>query len=299
MPKLKGTLEDLRTTQLFHLINLTKRTGTLHIYDGVPTGREIIIGDGETRRRELAPGKERARIAFKEGKLIHALAGDQDGHLSSVLYKSGKLTEAQYQVIRQKAANYSDRALALLLINANYVSQKEVVESVQHQTLGIAYDVMTWSKEPFAFEEGEQPPGDRITVPIDLGEVIREGMRRNQDSNDLFLLLPNLDFRLKFPSVAPTDKLKQTKLTREEWQVLGYVTGQNSIRQIAKVLNMTDTEIRRVVGGLLNSGLVDLDKPASAPVPPRSGSGRSSSQLKVQPPQREVITRLIDRIRNA
>lgn len=298
MPKLKGTLEDLRTTQLFHLINLTKRTGTLHIFDGVPSGREIIIGDGETKRPELTPGKERARIAFKEGKLIHALAGDQDGHLSSVLYKSGKLTEAQYKVIRQKAANYSDRALALLLINANYVSQKEVVDSVQRQTLGIAYDVMTWSKEPFAFEEGEQPPTDRITVPIDLGEVIREGMRRSQDDRRLFDELPNLDFRLRFPSTAPTDKLKQTKLTREEWQVLGYVTGQNSIRQIGKVLNMTDIEIRRVVVGLRDSGLVELDKPAGPPVPQRSTSSRPQ-QLRIEPPKRELIDRLIRGIKNA
>jgi hypothetical protein len=127
---------------------------------------------------------------------------------------------------------------------------------------------MTWSKEPFAFEEGEQPPGDRITVPIDLGEVIREGMRRNQDSNDLFLLLPNLDFRLKFPSVAPTDKLKQTKLTREEWQVLGYVTGQNSIRQIAKVLT----------GGLRQTGQRAIAATQHEPFPIAAQSSTASTR---------------------
>ena len=298
MPRqLKGTLEDLHTTQLFHLINLTKKTGMLHVYDGVATGREIIMGDGETKRPEVVPGKERIRIAFREGKLIHATSGEQDNHLSSVLHKSGKLTDEQYRVIRQKAANYSDRALALLLINANYVTQNEVVQSVQQQTLGIVYDVMTWNKEPFSFEEGEQPPGDRITVPIDLGEVIREGTRINTNVKRLIDELPNLDFRLKFPDAAPTDKLKQTKLTREEWQVLGYVTGQNSIRQIAKVCSMNDTEIRQWVSGLLNSGLVELVKPASAPA--TSSRPGSQRQIKPQQPQREVIDRIINRIKNA
>jgi hypothetical protein len=273
MPKLQGTLEDLRAMQLFQLINHAKRTGTLHIYEVVPTaGRAPIIG--KSRQPEPAPGKDRVRMAFKEGKLIHAFARDQDGHLASVLYKSGKLTEAQYQTIREKAANYTDRALALLLINANYVTREAVLESVQRQAIDIACDVMTWTKEPFAFEDGEQPAPDLITAPIDVGEVIREGTRRNQDVDDLLALLPNLDFRLKFPSTAPTDKLRQSKTTREEWQVLGNVTGRNTIRQIAKTLNMTDTEIRRVVAGLLNSGQVELDKPASAPLGQRTSTGR-------------------------
>src|SRR4051812_6276928 len=129
MPRqLKGTLEDLRTTQLLHLINLAKKTGTLHVYDGVPTGREIIMGDGESKRAELSAGKERARIAFREGKLIHAMAGTQDGHLATVLHKSGKLNDEQHRVIREKAANANDKALALLLINANYVTQKDIVQ---------------------------------------------------------------------------------------------------------------------------------------------------------------------------
>lgn len=280
MLNLKGTLEELRTTQLFNLINLTKRTGTLHVYDGVPSGREIMA-KSEPAHHELPLGKERARMAFKEGKLIHALAGGQDGHLASLLYKSGKLTETQYQVLCKKAANYSDRALALLLMNANYVSQQEVVECVQRQTLGIAYEVMTWTKEPFSFADGEQPPVDRITVAIDLDEVIRE-MHRNRDTMELSVLLPNLDVRLKFASVAPADKSKQTTLTRVEWNVLGYITGQNSIRQIAEVLTLTDTEIRRAVSNLLASGLVELDEPASAPS--RGGASRPSSPLKGQTP---------------
>src|SRR5690349_9252299 len=92
MPRqLKGTLEDFHTTQLLHLINLAKKTGTLHLFEPVPTGKEVITGDGMTRRPEVVPGKERAKVSFKEGKLIHAVTAAQDGHLASVLHKSGKL----------------------------------------------------------------------------------------------------------------------------------------------------------------------------------------------------------------
>ncbi len=297
MPRqLKGTLEDLHTTQLLHLITLAKKTGTLHIYEGVPTGRQITMGDGETKRPEMMPGKERVRVAFKEGKLIHGAAGDQDGHLASVLHKSGKLNDDQHRVIRQKAANHSDKALALLLINANYVTQGDVVQSVQQHTLGIVYDIMTWNKEPFTFEEGELPPNDRITVPIDLENVIIEGTRRTRELDQLAQELPNLDFALRFPE-APGEKFKNIQLTTEEWRVVSFINPKNSIRQIAKACNMSDTEIRRIVYGLRSAGLVELVKPASAE-PAKPTSPRRAAQLKTQQPQREVINRLIDRIRN-
>ncbi len=294
MPRqLKGTLEDLHTTQLLHLINLAKKTGTLHVYEGIPTGREITMGDGETKRPELTPGKERAKVAFREGKMIHAVSGMQDGHLATVLHKSGKLNDEQHRVIREKAANASDKALALLLINANYVTQADIVQSVQKHMLDIIYDLATWTKEPFIFEEGELPTSDRITVPIELENVIIEISRLTQEHKRLTEELPNLDFALRCPEGAP-EKFKQSKvqLSVEEWRVVSFINPKNSIRQIAKACNMTDMEIRSVVFGLMNAGLVELVKPVMpGPAKPRPRPGMT-------PPQRPVINKLIDRIKN-
>lgn len=298
MPRqLKGTLQDLHTTQLLHLINLAKKTGTLHVYEGVPTGRDIIMGDGETKRPEVTPGKERARVAFREGKLIHASTVEQDGHLASVLHKSGKLNDEQHRVIRTRAANASDKALALLLINANYVTQTDIVQSVQRHTLGIIYDLATWNKEPFIFEEGEQPPTDRITVPVDLENVIIEVTRRIRAEEELINALPNLDFALKLPSERPSEKFKDIQLSVEEWRVVSFINPKNSIRQIAKACNMTDNEIRRVVYGLMNAGLVELVKPLN-PQPPTKPGGKPPQLRGITPPDRSVMDKLINRIKN-
>ncbi len=296
MPRqLKGTLEDLHTTQLLHLINLAKKTGTLHVYEGIPTGRQITMGDGETKRPEVTPGRERAKVSFREGKLIHAVSGSQDGHLATVLHKSGKLNDEQHRVIREKAANASDKALALLLINANYVTQMDIVQSVQKHMLDIIYDLATWTKEPFIFEEGELPATDRITVPIELENVIIEISRLTQQHKRLTEELPNLDFALRFPEGAP-EKFKQSKvqLSVEEWRVVSFINPKNSIRQIAKACNMTDMEIRSVVFGLLNAGLVELVKP----IMPGPSKQMARPRPGMTPPQRPVINKLIDRIKN-
>jgi len=295
MPRqLKGTLEDFHTTQLLHLINLAKKTGTLHLYEPVPTGREIIIGDGQTKRAEVAAGKERAKVAFREGKLIHATAGSQDGHLASVLHKSGKLNDDQHRIIREKAANASDKALALLLINANYVTQNDIIQSVRQNTLDIVYDLMTWSKEPFVFEEEEQPPNDRITVPVDLENVIMEGTRRSIAEKRFIEMLPNLDFALRFPE-APSEKFKGIQLSVDEWRVVSFINPKNSIRQIAKACNMTDMDIRKVVVGLLDAGLVQLVK-AQSNEPPKKPVKRPAPGTTQ--PNSTVVNKLIERIKN-
>jgi hypothetical protein len=292
MPRqLKGTLEDFHTTQLLHLINLAKKTGTLHLYEPVPTGREIIIGDGQTKRPEVAPGKERAKVSFREGKLIHASAGSQDGHLATVLHKSGKLNDDQHRIIREKAANASDKALALLLINANYVTQMDIIQSVRKHMEDIVYDIMVWNKEPFIFEEGEQPTNDRITVPVELENIIIQGTERIIELDRLTKELPNLDFALRFPE-APSEKFKGIQLNTEQWRVVSFINPKNSIRQIAKACNMNDTEIRRIVYGLMNAGLVELVKAQSAKPPDPKRPQKLST-----PSDKKTILNIIDRIK--
>jgi hypothetical protein len=293
MPRqLKGTLQDLHTTQLLRLINLAKKTGTLKVFEGVPTGRDITMGDGETRRPEVVPGAEKARVSFREGKLVHAAMNGQDGHLSSVLHKAGKLNDEQHRVIREKAAKAGDKALALLLINANYVTQVDIVQSVQQHILSIVYDLMTWAREPFIFDEGELPTADRITVPTDLENVIIEGTRRATLIDQLEKELPNLDFALRFPE-SPTKTLEGIQLSIEQWRVVSFINPKNTIRQIARACNMTDMEIRKVVYGLLSAGLVELVKPLNAEPARRPRAAGTAA-----PPQRPVITKLIDRIKN-
>lgn len=283
---LQGNLRDFSTTQLLNLMNLAGKTGTLTIFEGIPTNEKDAMGGVK-----MSPGRERARIAFKVGKLIHAMLDEQDGNLVSVLNKAGKLTAEQARVIRERAKNTADKALALLLINANYVTQKDVVSSVQQHTLDVVYDLLSWHEGPFRFEDDTLPSGDRIMVPIDLENVIIEGARRIKQNEVLQAELPNLDVALKFPENAK-EKYKGVHLSVEEWRVVSYVNPKNTIRQIGKANNMSDLEIRRIVYGLLQAGLVLLIKP---PIP-------TSSDKRVVPlspaVQETVVRRIIDRIRS-
>lgn len=296
---LKGNLADFSTTQILNLINLAKKTGTLRIYAPVVT-QELITDGAGNKRPKVVEGDERVTVCFHEGRLILASMGDQDGHLANVLHKAGKLNAEQARVIRERGVKYSDKALALMLINANYVTQADVVRSIKQHTVGIVYDIMTWTKEPFVFEDGTIPPAERITVPIDLKNVIIEGTRRAKEIKPLEEELPNLDFALRFPD-APGDKFRGIHLSVEEWRVVSFINPKNSIRQIAKACNMTDTEIRKVVYGLLQAGLVELVKSPGMQQAKPAAATPSARRSAVQAPsvKRSVVERLIAKIKES
>ncbi|NJL94715.1 MAG: DUF4388 domain-containing protein [Anaerolineae bacterium] len=298
---LKGTLRVFSTTQLLNLINLAKKTGVLRIYEGIPSGKQLTLGDGETQIPELLPGEQRAEVFFKEGKLLYASMKDRSGDLTSVLQKAGKLNVEQARQIRERGKSHSDKALALMLINANYVTKQNIVQSIQKHTVDIVFDLMTWDKEPFEFDEHTSLPGDRIVVPINLENVIIEGTRRIVDLKKLEEELPNLDFALKFREAAGDKfKDKDIQLSAAEWRVVGFVNPKNSIRQIAKACNMTDSEIRRVVHALLQAGLVELVKPPSVR-PVGNTKKTAASTLRIQregAPNKQVVNRLIDKIKS-
>jgi hypothetical protein len=295
---LKGNLADFSTTQLLHLIHLAKKTGTLHLYEPVVT-KEMITDGAGNKRPKVIPGKERATLSFQDGQLILATLGQEDGYLASVLHKAGKLSAEQARVIRERGSKYSDKALALMLINANYVTKADIVRCIRQHTLDIVYDVFTWKQEPFVFADNELPPPGRITVPIDLKNVIIEGTRRAQEIEPLLEELPSLDLALKFPD-SPGDKFRGVHLSVQEWRVVGFVNPKNTIRQIAKACNMTDTEIRRIVYGLLQAGLVELVRPPNMPAPAIPTPDGNRRIIPMEPEvKRSVVERLIARIKEA
>ncbi|MBN1978622.1 MAG: DUF4388 domain-containing protein [Anaerolineae bacterium] len=272
---LKGNLRDFSTTQLLNLINLARKTGTLAI-----DARD-----------------DRARLSFREGKLVYATLG-QDAHLAAILHRAGKLSEEQARTIQTQASAKSDKEWGLLLINAGYVSQSDILQSVHAYILGNVYPLFTWPDGNFRFESNVLPFGDRINVSIDLENVIMEGSRRLKEWERLQDELPNLDMALKFAD-RPGANMRNISMSVEEWRVVSFINPRNTIRQIAQYNNMSDFQVRKIVYGLLQAGLVELVQPEGVIPRPRPGAPSPETPLTTRRPavKRGVVLRLIDRIR--
>ena len=275
---LKGNLRDFNLTQLLNLINLARKTGMLFIE---------------------ASGQH-AQICFREGKLVFASLDSQEGHLAQVLFKAGKLSQDQTRTILARAGTTNDKRLGMMLIEAGHVTQEDILNSLRTHTQDVVFRVFTWADGSFRFEPNALPPEDRITVPMNLENIILEGTRRVKEWEELQDELPNLDMALRFTD-RPDARLRNINLSVEEWRVVSFINPRNSIRQIAKANNMSDFQIRRIVYGMLQAGLVELVRPEGVEVVKAPMAGTSApppTRMRRPPPvKRSVVERLIDRIK--
>ncbi|TET51301.1 MAG: DUF4388 domain-containing protein [Anaerolineales bacterium] len=267
---LRGNLRDFSATQLLNLINLARKTGTLSI--------------------ERRGGK--AALCFKEGKLVYAALDGKDEDLSSILRSGGKIADDLARTIQAQAGGSSDKELGLWLINAGYITQADIVQVIRTHILNNVYPIFTWPDGTFRFESNVLPFEDRITIPVELENVILEGSRRMKEWERLQDELPDLDTTLRFAE-RPDAKLRNINLSVEEWRVISFINPRNSIRQLAQYCNMTDFQIRRIVYGLLQAGLVEMmhvPKATGAQAPMADGQPMSMRRPAVK---RGVVERLI------
>jgi len=265
---LRGNLRDFTITQLLNLINLASKTGTL-----------IVEGPAD-----------QAQVAFREGKLAFARIGQEDGNLASVLHKAKKISPNQYRTILERSGQMNDKELGLLLIDAGYVSQEDILHNLQMHFTDIVRRLFTWVEGIFRFESELAPPEDRINVRLDLENIIIEGSRQLREWEQLQDEIPSLDMGLKFTE----HPLTNINLNVEEWRVVKFVDPKNTLRQIAKTNKLSELDIRRIVYGLIQAGLVEIVRPAGSPRPANPKMFPTQDREE----QKSLINKLIGRIRS-
>ncbi|MDX1688245.1 MAG: helix-turn-helix domain-containing protein, partial [Candidatus Promineifilaceae bacterium] len=99
----------------------------------------------------------------------------------------------------------------------------------------------------------------------------------------------------------PDARLRNINLTVEEWRVVSFINPRNTIRQITRANNLSDFQVRRIVYGLLQAGLVEfVEQPKPPELKRRPQQIAQQEAAKQQSPtvKRSVVQRLIDRIRS-
>jgi hypothetical protein len=267
---LKGNLRDFPVTQILNLVNLACKTGTL-----------VIEGPDEV-----------VRVSFREGKLAFAQLGQEDNSLAAVLHRSRKINTAQYRILHERANNINDKELGLMLINAGFINQQDVIASLQQYFSGVVRRLFTWVDGFFHFEIDTGIPADKISVKVDLENLIIEGSRQMREWEQLQAEIPSLDMSLKFAD-RPGANIRNINLSVEEWRVVSYINPKNTIRQIGRATKMNDMEIRRIIYSLLQAGLVEVIRPANPVVTPARAFPTPNKEE-----QKGLVNRIISRIRS-
>ena len=238
----------------------------------------------------------RAVLYFRDGQLSYSQLNQEDNSLATILFKTGRISQKQYQTLKSKASAMNDKELGLLLINANFISQKEIINSIKTYSTNNLKSLFTWDEGLFYFKNQPLPTNGKILVKVPLENIILEGSRKEKEWKYLQDEIPSLDMTLKFRE-KPGSNIQKLNLSKSEWNVIRRIDSKKTIRQLAEETQMDELQIRRVVYSLLQAGLVTMIRPSSTDLPANARRIKPMNKSNTKN-FKSLVNRLVNRVKS-
>lgn len=235
---IEGPLKELGIHDVFQLLDLSRKSGVLRI---------------TSRLR-----RNRGRVYFDAGQVIYAEIESNPYPLGELLLRAGKITEADLHQAREMQQRGDRRRLGEILVEIGAVSAADLEKQLRRQIEEVVFELMSWQEGYFSFAEGpvDELPAEAVArVPTEA--LLMEGARRIDEWSRIESRVPHLGV---VPVFAPLDdgEAGALDLLPLEWEVLGAIDGERSVREIAELLGQPEFEVAKIVFGLEAARVVSI-----------------------------------------
>jgi hypothetical protein len=224
---LKGRLSELSLPDVLQYLRATRTTGIL----------------------TLVSGGARKALYLKDGRIVFASSNLPNDRLGEILIREGKITVEEYEASIRSLSGGKRQGRVLVEMGA--LSPKDLWEGVQFQIREIVYSLFQWEDGQFHFEESTLPEKERITVELDIVDLIIAGIRRVESSGRIQGRYPSADMVLE-----PVAEASSSVLEPYEQHVLRLVDGERSTMEVSRESEIGDNESLKVLYSLQASGLI-------------------------------------------
>ena len=150
---LVGRLEDLALSDIFQILSIGKKTGTL-----------VLKGS-----------RGNALIVFKLGLVVRAETDSIEGTLADDLLNEKIIKDTIFHLASEVKKKLPDKSVSEILFEFGSLN-KDVLEKITRKRLEkIVYELLFWQDGDFQFELDDTNPKGKIEVP-DLGWELSKGM---------------------------------------------------------------------------------------------------------------------------
>lgn len=245
---LQGRVERFELSDIFQLLSVSKKTGTL----GIQRGEGVVM------------------VYFRRGDIVFAYNPHRQLKLGDLLIRKKKLTTSQLErAMRIQRELKTRKRLGELLVRESFISHKDLEEVVRQQVEDVIYDLLRWESGNFKFYENKFPTEEDVTINISTENLILESVRRLDELEEIQKKLPPFDTVLGL-AVTETRRTKDIALEAGEWNVLTLVDGRRDLKKIIEESKLGKLETMKRLAGLLLAGLVESVKPTWAEINTRN-----------------------------
>lgn len=150
---LVGRLEDLGLSDIFQILSIGKKTGTL-----------VLKG-----------GRGSAFVIFKNGLVVRAETNDIETDFGEDLIKAGFVKDTIYNLAMEVKKKLPGKSLAEILLDFGSVN-KEVLEKITRKRIErVIYQLLLWQEGDFQFELDDIDPNKKTEI-TETGWELSKGM---------------------------------------------------------------------------------------------------------------------------
>jgi hypothetical protein len=222
---LKGDLSELPLPDILQHVRLSKGTGVLTVVHG---------------------GAKKS-LYVKSGRVVFASSNLPNDRLGELLLREGKITVEEYEASIKAISKGKRQGKALVEMGA--LSPKDLWEGVQFQVREIVYPMFQWEDGSFHFEESPAPEKERITVDLDIVDLILAGVRRVDANGSIQGRYPEGHLVLECVAGESPHGLESY-----EDHVLKLVDGERSVVEVCRDSEIGDNETLKVLYALMCIG---------------------------------------------
>lgn len=230
---LKGTLDDFTLPDIFRLMSLSKKTGSLQV--------ERSAGQG--------------KVFFRDGEVYYAESSLSKEPLGQKLVKAKALTEGQLRKALDQHAG-SGKRLGEVLLESGTVTEDDIMMVIRQQIEDAAFDLLRWELGEFLWEPGVEA-NPEVTIYVTVENLIMEASRRLDELEVIQRKIPSADTVLAMAATPPEGAV-EINITPEEWRILVLVNGSRTVGEIGEMVGLDDFSAMRTLYGLVSAGLAEV-----------------------------------------
>ncbi|MEN8374398.1 MAG: DUF4388 domain-containing protein [Gemmatimonadota bacterium] len=239
---IEGPLHELGLEDVLQLLDLTKKSGLLHIRS-------------ERHRDEV-------ELHFSEGALYLVRRKRPVRRLAEHLVRAGKLTEGELQRALSLQKERPGQLIGQVLVEMGSVSEEELERQLRFHMEESVYDLLGWREGEFRFVEGK-PATDATGVLVRVESMLMEGARRIDEWSRLEARIPTMEAVPVLSDAPPGNTTLD--LRPDEWAVLAAVDGAADLRRVAATVGRGTFAVAKIVYGLIATGVVEIQHAQAEP----------------------------------
>jgi hypothetical protein len=229
---LEGKIGDFSLPDIFQLITLTKKSGSLNI----------------------TTDQQQGRILFKGGEICFAVADVARVAIGARLVQSGLASEEQVlEILEARRADGEQGNLSQSLLEAADVDDGALDAFIRASIEDAVFDLMRLPDASFSFDASDEPE-QTVGLSVSTEHLIIEGGRRMGEWTSIREVVPSSEAVL---ALSP-DASGEVALTAEQWPVLALVDGRRTVAEIVDLSGRGEFATSQVLSGLVALGVVEV-----------------------------------------